>query len=495
MSPCVKMAPDGSSAVRAVIRHGVSGAAVSISAPSKCGTRLSNVSVPSSDDAIAPACAESRSSRSRVASPSPAFDNANRNGWRLSCMRKLPSPRRLPPSERTSPLNFNPSSPISEPLAASCNVMRPDRSSRSIANAPKLNSPFDGAMTRPWLSRPTSSARPSSASCVARHTPRNSEPRLNSTSCLSARSRVGSFGAATESLCSRRIGAGSSRASSAPSTRTGAPTSREASASNCGLYLFQSTNSGAASAATSAMMAAIANPSSVVCNGYPRGKRRGSFPPHLSRHHKEKCGEVTTPQKDSQRRNDLPGVENALRIERRLHGPHRLDRLGAEHRNKVFLLALPNAVLAGAGAVHPVRPLGQPMDEFVPALHLVCIIDVAQHQTKKIPVADMAHDWLDQLEPLDVMLGLGHAIGEARDRHADIGGHRPRAGTNRRRCPIGIMARLPQPRAVLRARRPLKCPTPAILGDLRERRRLLGDLRFAAVKLQQQQRCLRQRQL
>src|SRR3569623_446542 len=82
MSPCVKMAPDGSSAVRAVIRHGVSGAAVSISAPSKCGTRLSNVSVPSSDDAIAPACAESRSSRSRVASPSPAFDNANRTGWR-----------------------------------------------------------------------------------------------------------------------------------------------------------------------------------------------------------------------------------------------------------------------------------------------------------------------------------------------------------------------------------------------------------------------------
>src|SRR3569623_827284 len=462
MSPCVKMAPDGSSAVRAVIRHGVSGAAVSISAPSKCGTRLSNVSVPSSDDAIAPACAESSSSRSRVASPSPAFDNDNRNGWRLSSMRKLPSPRSLPPSERTSPLIFNPSSPISEPLAASCNVMRPDRSSRSIANAPKLNSPFDGAMTRPWLSRPTSSARPSSASCVARHSPRNSEPRLNSTSSLSARSRVGSFGAPTESLCSRRIGAGSSRASSAPSTRTGAPTSREASASNCGLYLFQSTNSGAASAATSAMMAAIATPSGVVCNGSPP-EDASATPPHLNPlHHREKYGGLTTPQKGSHRRNDLAGVEDVVRIERGLHRTHRLDGFRPQFGNKVFLLALTNAMLTGAGAVHAVRPLGEAMHDFVPAGQFVGIVDVAQHQAVEIAVADMADDRRDQLEVFDVLLRLGHAIGKARDRHADIGRHRPRTGADRRRRPISIMTRLPQLGAVLRARGPLECTAAAI---------------------------------
>jgi hypothetical protein len=52
------------------------------------------------------------------------------------------------------------------------------------------------------------------------------------------------------------------------------------------------------------------------------------------------------------RRHDLPGIEDVLRIERRLQRAHGLDRLGAEFGFEIFLLALADTVLAGAGAAH-----------------------------------------------------------------------------------------------------------------------------------------------
>src|SRR3569623_13605 len=77
-------------------------------------------------------------------------------------------------------------------------------------------------------------------------------------------------------------------------------------------------------------------------------------------------------------------------------------------------------------------------------------------------VADMAYDRRDQLEVFDVLLRLCHAIGKARDRHADIGRHRPRTGADLRRRKISIMTRLPQLGAILRARGPLECTAAAI---------------------------------
>src|SRR6185503_12888483 len=65
------------------------------------------------------------------------------------------------------------------------------------------------------------------------------------------------------------VGAGNSRASSLPPTRTGAPMIRVASASNCGRNWFQSMKYGPTSAAISAMIKAIAKPSSVVCTVSP----------------------------------------------------------------------------------------------------------------------------------------------------------------------------------------------------------------------------------
>src|SRR3712207_6975341 len=51
---------------------------------------------------------------------------------------------------------------------------------------------------------------------------------------------------------------------------------------------------------------------------------------------------------------------------------------------------------------------------------------------------------------LDVALRRLDAFGKPRDRHADIGRDRLRARAQALGGPIGIVARLPQPRAVLR---------------------------------------------
>lgn len=77
------------------------------------------------------------------------------------------------------------------------------------------------------------------------------------------------------------------------------------------------------------------------------------------------------------RRQYLAGIEDILRIERLFHRAHGVDRLGAELGLKIFLLALPDAVLAGAGAAHRLRPLDQAMHEVLAARHLVAIVDVA----------------------------------------------------------------------------------------------------------------------
>src|SRR6185437_7590232 len=109
-------------------------------------------------------------------------------------------------------------------------------------------------------------------------------------------------------------------------------------------------------------------------------------------------------------RNDLPGIEYVLRIERALERAHGVERLGAEFGFEVFLLALADAVLAGAGAVHRLRALHQAMHELLPARHLLAIVDVAGHRAMKVAVTDMADDRRDQLEPLQILLGFADAV-------------------------------------------------------------------------------------
>src|ERR1700738_3034058 len=84
------------------------------------------------------------------------------------------------------------------------------------------------------------------------------------------------------------------------------------------------------------------------------------------------------PREDSLRcRDDLSGIEDVLRIERLLDRAHGVDGLLAKFGLEVFLLALPDAMLAGTRAAHRLRPLHQPMHELLAARHLVGIIDIA----------------------------------------------------------------------------------------------------------------------
>ena len=51
----------------------------------------------------------------------------------------------------------------------------------------------------------------------------------------------------------------------------------------------------------------------------------------------------------------------------------------------------------------------------------------------------MADDRRQKIEPFQILFGLGDAIGQPRNRHADIGGDHARAGAQRLDGPVGVM--------------------------------------------------------
>src|SRR6266536_1875125 len=171
-------------------------------------------------------------------------------------------------------------------------------------------------------------------------------------------------------------------------------------------------------------------------------------------------------------RNDLAGIEDVLRIERPLQRAHRVERLWPELGLQIFLLALPDAVLTGAGAAHALRALDQAMHELLATRHLFSVVDVADQRAMEIAVADMTDDRRQEIEPLQIVLGLGDAIGEPRNRHADIRCYHARAGTQRLHRPIGIVPGLPEFGAVLGPGGPGEIAAAALLGDLGEIPRL-----------------------
>ncbi len=106
----------------------------------------------------------------------------------------------------------------------------------------------------------------------------------------------------------------------------------------------------------------------------------------------------------------------------------------------------------------------------------------------KIAVADMADDRREYPAFLCIASGFGHAIGQPRDRHANIGRERARAGPQGLVRPIDVVTRLPQTAAILRLRRPLERAAAMRLGDLAEALRLLGNARLGAVEFEEQHR-------
>ena len=84
----------------------------------------------------------------------------------------------------------------------------------------------------------------------------------------------------------------------------------------------------------------------------------------------------------------------------------------------------------------------------------------------EVAVADVADQADRERRALVVLLGLHHAFGQARDRDADVGRPRGRAGAQRDRGVHRVMARLPQLRAILEVGRELKAAA-AVLGGER----------------------------
>ena len=63
--------------------------------------------------------------------------------------------------------------------------------------------------------------------------------------------------------------------------------------------------------------------------------------------------------------------------QRLLQRAHGVERFDAEFGLEAFLLALPDAVLAGAGTAHRLCALDQAMHELLAARHLFLVVDVA----------------------------------------------------------------------------------------------------------------------
>src|ERR1700716_1289023 len=145
------------------------------------------------------------------------------------------------------------------------------------------------------------------------------------------------------------------------------------------------------------------------------------------------------------------GIENVLRIERVFQRVHGVDRLDPEFGLEILLLALPDAVLAGAGPAHRLRALHQAMHEVLAARHLLTVVHVAHQRAVEIAVANVADNRRQQIEALQIRFRFGHAISQPGNRHAHIGRHHARAGTQALDRPIGVVPRLPELGAVLRS--------------------------------------------
>ena len=95
----------------------------------------------------------------------------------------------------------------------------------------------------------------------------------------------------------------------------------------------------------------------------------------------------------------------------------------------------------------------------------------------------------------DIRLGLEHALGEPRQRHAHVGREGLRTGTHADDGPVCVVARLPEFCAFLGIGRPGERTAAEIRRNLSEALRLFRDARRRAVEFEEQQRRFRKRQL
>ena len=133
----------------------------------------------------------------------------------------------------------------------------------------------------------------------------------------------------------------------------------------------------------------------------------------------------------------IPGVHDVQGIESALDLPHHLEA-GAKLRLKVLHLALADTVLAGAGAIHGDGALSKTLKE---GFDLRAVSWFERRGGMEVAVTDMTHDRCNQATFLDVFLRLQHALGQSRDRHANVGCQHFPPCPRRFHGPVGVVAR------------------------------------------------------
>ena len=163
----------------------------------------------------------------------------------------------------------------------------------------------------------------------------------------------------------------------------------------------------------------------------------------------------------------------------------------------VLDLGLAHAVLAGAGAAHVERATHEALHEGFRLGDVVRVARIELRTGMEIAVADVADDRRDNADALGVLDRFGHAIGQPRDRHADVGreARHFRLRLQRLMRPVDVMARLPEFRALLGLGRPVERTAAIAFRQLLEARGLLRHARFRAVEFQKQHRRLGQAEL
>src|SRR3982074_1042705 len=145
---------------------------------------------------------------------------------------------------------------------------------------------------------------------------------------------------------------------------------------------------------------------------------------------------------------NLSRVHDVVGVDRTFDGAHQVERR-SELVLEIGHLALADAVLAGTGAVHGDGAGRQSIGKCLHPFHLVGVVAVEHHGDMEIAVADMTHDRPEQAAAREIVLGRHDAIGEARNRHADVGWQHVGTRLEHHAGEGGVVPRLPEVRAFL----------------------------------------------
>src|SRR4051812_4529968 len=147
-------------------------------------------------------------------------------------------------------------------------------------------------------------------------------------------------------------------------------------------------------------------------------------------------------------------------------------------------LAVPHAVLAGAGPADGDRASYEAVVERNRAGAFVRVVGVDQDREMEIAVAHMADQRSQQRGLREVALGLGDRLGQARDRHARVGGEAARAGAQGQGSLVGTVTGAPQGPPLGLVGGPAEAAAAVLGGDLADLGGLRRGLGRGAVELE-----------